>query len=76
MSGMYEIRYLKTAEKDLEEIFDDILSDRPTAAVLMLEKFGQSIARLGLNPKLGVVPKEVRLKDLGYRMLIIDDKGG
>jgi toxin ParE1/3/4 len=73
MSGVYEIRYLKTAEKDLEEIFDYILSDRPTAAVSILEKFDQSIARLGLNPKLGVVPKEDRLKDLGYRMLIIDN---
>jgi hypothetical protein len=46
------------------------------AAVSILEIFDQSIARLGLTPKLGVVPKEGRLKDLGYRMLIIDDKGG
>ncbi|MBU2645516.1 type II toxin-antitoxin system RelE/ParE family toxin [bacterium] len=72
MSDSYEIRYLKTAEDDLDEIFDYILSDRPTAAVTLLEKFDESISKLTLNPELGVVPKDDRLKNLGYRMLIID----
>ncbi|MBU2515116.1 type II toxin-antitoxin system RelE/ParE family toxin [bacterium] len=71
MSGFYEIRYLRTAEGDLEEIFDYILKDSPTAAVSMLETFDKSISRLAQNPELGVVPKDDRLKKLGYRMLII-----
>lgn len=72
MSDSYEIRYLKTAEEDLNEIFDYILNDSPTAAVSILEKFDDSISKLAQNPKLGVVPKDARLKSLGYRMLIID----
>ncbi|MBU2643682.1 type II toxin-antitoxin system RelE/ParE family toxin [bacterium] len=72
MSDSYEIRYLKTAEEDLDEIFDYILNDRPTAVVSVLEKFDESISRLVQNPEIGVVPKDERLKSLGYRMLIID----
>ncbi len=71
MSGLYEIRYLKTAEGDLEDIFDYILKDNPTTAISILDKFDKSISRLAQNPKLGIVPKDDRLKKLGYRMLII-----
>lgn len=71
MSGQFEIRYLSTAEKDLNDIFDYILRDNPSAAVSLLEKFDHSISQLALNPEIGVVPKDDRLKKLGYRILII-----
>ncbi len=71
MSAAFEIRYLKTAEKDLEGIFEYIMKDSPKAAVSMLEKFDRSISKLARNPKLGVIPKDDRLKKLGYRMLIV-----
>ncbi len=71
MSALFEIRYLKTAENDLESIFDYIMKDSPRAAASILEKFDKSISGLAQNPKLGVIPKDVRLKRLGYRMLII-----
>lgn len=71
MSDSYTIRYLKTAENDLDEIFDYVLSDSPTAAVSILDQFDASISKLAQNPELGVVPKDDRLKNLGYRMLII-----
>ena len=72
MSGKYTIRYLSTAQKDLDEIFDYILRDNPSAALSLLEKFDHSISQLALNPELGVIPKDDRLKNLGYRMLIIE----
>ncbi len=72
MSGQYRIRYLSTAQKDLDEIFDYVLRDKPSAAALLLEKFDHSISQLSLNPELGVVPKDDRLKNLGYRMLIVE----
>ena len=72
MSGQYGIRYLSTAQKDLDEIFDYILKDKPSAAVSLLEKFDHSISQLSLNPELGVIPKDDRLKNLGYRMLIVE----
>ena len=72
MSGKYTIRYLSTAQKDLDEIFDYILRDNPSAALSLLEKFDHSISQLAFNPELGVIPKDDRLKNLGYSMLIIE----
>jgi toxin ParE1/3/4 len=72
MSGPFKIRYLSTAEKDLDDIFDYILRDKPSAALGLFEKIDHSISQLALNPEIGVVPKDDRLKKLGYRMLIID----
>jgi len=66
MSGPYEIRYLLTAEADLEEIFDHIVRDNPSAAASMLEKFDDVISRLADNPHLGVAPGDDRLRKLGY----------
>ena len=72
MSGQYRIRYLSTAQKDLDDIFDYVLKDKPSAAASLLEKFDHSISQLSLNPELGVIPKDDRLKNLGYRMLIVE----
>ena len=71
MKKPYTIRYLKTAEKDLFDIFDYIQKDKPSAVLSQLEKFDQSIARLAISPFMGVIPKDERLKKLGYQMLII-----
>ena len=72
MSKPCEIRYLNTAENDLLDIFEYIKKDNATAAISQLEKFDKSISRLATNQFLGVIPKDERLKKLGYRMLIID----
>ncbi len=71
MNDVFEVRYLSTAIADLEDIFDYILQDNPSAAASMLEKFDAAISRLAGNPYLGVVPRDERLRRLGYRMLII-----
>ncbi len=72
MSRLYNIRYLPTAEQDLDDIFDYILQDNPSAARGLLDRFDHSISQLTSNPEIGVIPKDDRLKKLGYRMLIID----
>jgi len=71
MNDLPEIRYLSTAERDLTEILEYIMKDNPSAAEALLDEFDHSISRLSSNPDLGVVPKDVRLKNLGYRILII-----
>jgi len=71
MTGSLEIRYLATAERDLDDIFEYIMKDRPVVASSLLEEIDRSISRLSRNPELGVVPKDDRLKKLGYRVLII-----
>lgn len=65
------IKYLSTAEKDLVEIFEYILKDNPTAAASLLEEIDRSISKLSQNPELGVIPNDNRLKNIGYRVLII-----
>ena len=65
------IRYLTAAVRDLEDIFDYISKDRPAAAVSLLDKLDHTISQLADFPEMGVVPKDDRLKRLGYRLLII-----
>ena len=71
MTDSLKIHYLATAEKDLVEIFQYILKDNPTAAESLLEEIDGSIFHLSRNPDLGVLPKDHRLRKLGYRILII-----
>ncbi len=72
MSKPYSIRYLKTTENDLIDIFEYIHKDNPSVASSQLEKFDTSISHLASNPLMGVIPKDERLNKLGYRVLIID----
>jgi toxin ParE1/3/4 len=71
MTVSLEIRYLATAEKDLDIIFDYVAKDNPSAAASLLEEFDLAISSLSFNPELGVIPKDDRLKNRGYRILII-----
>jgi addiction module RelE/StbE family toxin len=71
MTDPLEVRYLSTAERDLVDIFEYIAKDNPPAASSLLNEFDRSISNLSENPRLGVVPKDERLKKLGYRILII-----
>ena len=71
MTGSLEIRYLATAESDLDDIFEYIMKDSPVVASSLLEEIDRSISHLSRNPELGVVPKDDRLKKLGYCALII-----
>ncbi|MEI6258997.1 MAG: type II toxin-antitoxin system RelE/ParE family toxin [Deltaproteobacteria bacterium] len=71
MTDSLEIRYLATAERDMDDIFEYIMKDNPGVAASLLEEIDRSISHLSYNPELGVVPKDDRLKKLGYRVLII-----
>jgi addiction module RelE/StbE family toxin len=71
LSEGFKIQYLSTAENDLDDIFDYIMKDNPSAAVSLLEKFDRSISQSAVNLEIGAVPKDDRLKKLGYRMLIV-----
>lgn len=72
MTHSYEIRYLSSAEKDLTDILDYIQTDNPSAAKTQLNKFNSAISQLATHPFLGTVPKDERLKRLGYRILVIE----
>ena len=59
MSKLYQIRYLRTAEADLIDIFEYIQKDNPSAALKQLERFDQSIPQLSKNPHLLKSPKMI-----------------
>ena len=67
----YEIRYLRTAKKDLGDIVGYIRQDSPSAASEFVKAIDRAISNLELNPYLGVVPKDGRLEKMGYRMLVV-----
>ena len=73
MSQKYKIRYLPAAVRDLATILEYIKKDNPDAALRLINEIDETILKLEDFPYMGVVPKDIRLKSLNYRMLIIEN---
>jgi addiction module RelE/StbE family toxin len=73
MEKKYKIEYLPSSAKDLTEIVDYIKIDSPQSALNFLDKIDESISRLEQFPFIGVIPNDIRLQSLGYRILLIDN---
>lgn len=71
--GRYRIEYLPLAYEDLEDIFNYIVADNPVTAADPLDKIDSSVLHLEEFPDIGVNPKNRRLLNKGYKILIIDD---
>lgn len=67
------IGYLPIAVQDLDDIFDYICQDDPVAASDLLDRLDTTIGELASYPRLGTVPADLRLQQLGYRVLIVDN---
>ena len=67
------IRLLRRAQNDLIEIRNYVRRDRPIAADRLVEKVLERIESLERLPDRGVVPRDDRLRRLGYRVLIVSD---
>jgi len=72
MAVKYNLRYLPVAVDDLISIFDWIASDSPANASAFIEKLDQRIGNLQQHPFLGRVPRDDKLKNLNYRILVIE----
>ena len=72
MANKSLIRYLPVAVDDLISIFDWIGSDSPDRGAEFIEKIDQRIGSLKVNPFLGRVPRDEKLKSSGYRVLVIE----
>ncbi|MEI6209590.1 MAG: type II toxin-antitoxin system RelE/ParE family toxin [Desulfuromonadales bacterium] len=70
-SKRWRIQYLSVANRDLIEIVDYIKADNPVAASELLDKIDASISRLENMPHSGKIPDDVRLKAMGYRILVV-----
>ncbi len=72
MGSKYTLRYLPVALDDLISIFDWIAGDSPSNASTFIEKLDRHILNLKNHPFLGKIPKDDKLKNFGYRVLIIE----
>jgi addiction module RelE/StbE family toxin len=68
---IYEVRFLQEALDDLEEIVLYIAQDNRTAALRMHDKIMQKAHDLSFFPKRGRYIPEVKMREAGYRTLII-----
>ena len=71
MVNKYILRYLPAAVDDLISIFDWIAGDGPANAVAFIEKLDQRIGSLKIHPFLGRIPRDDKLKNSGYRVLVL-----
>ena len=72
MPAKYKLRYLPVAQDDLISIFDYIAKDSPERAMAFVEKLDKRIGILEQQPNLGRIPRHSKLKQFGYRVLIIE----
>jgi plasmid stabilization system protein ParE len=72
MPVKYRIRYLPIAQEDLISIFDYIAKDSPERALAFVEKLDKRIGSLVQQPFLGRIPRHQKLREYGYRVLVIE----
>ena len=72
MANKYILRYLPVAVDDLISIFDWIAHDSPARAAAFVDKIDQRIGSQKKHPFLGRVPRDEKLKNTGYRVLIVE----
>ena len=73
MARKCTVRYLPAAEQDLLSIHDWIASDNPERAITFVEELDRTVTKLAFYPYQGVVPRHPKLREAGYRVLIVGD---
>lgn len=69
----YQIRLLRVAEEDFNEIISFIADDNPNVASSIANKIEKNIELLSENPKLGRIPRDEDIRNLGYRYIIVQN---
>ena len=73
MTKKYKVLFYPIAYNDLDEIFDYILEDNHSTAIETIDQIQAAIEKLITFPKIGSIPKDLRLQQMDYRMLVVDD---
>ncbi len=68
----HDVRVLRRAVRDLEEIRRYVERDRPLVAQSLVESLLTAIGSLARHPSRGARPRDPRLRGLGYRYLIVE----
>ena len=69
----YQIRLLNVAEEDFTEIVSYIAADNQSAANTLANKIEKKLELLSDNSKLGRIPRDEEIRNLGYRYIIIQN---
>ncbi len=72
MANKYTLCYLPVAVDDLVSIFDWIANDSPANAAAFVKKLDQRIGNLETHPLPGHIPRDEKLRNSGYRILVIE----
>ena len=72
-TNKFQIRLLKIAEEDFTEIVSFIADENPTAAEAIADKIEKNLELLSDNPKLGRIPRDEEIRNLGYRYIIVQN---
>jgi toxin ParE1/3/4 len=72
MPNRITLRYLPAAKGDLTGILEWITQDSPHRTISFIDKLDERISQLENHPKLGRIPRHPKLKEYGYRVLIIE----
>lgn len=72
MPNKLALRYLPVAEDDLISILDWIAKDSPSRATKFINKLEERIGMLELFPLLGRIPRNLKLREYGYRVLVVE----
>jgi toxin ParE1/3/4 len=72
MPGKVTLRYLPVAQDDLLSILEFIANDNPRRAISFVNRLDERIAQLEHHPLLGRTPRHPKLREYGYRVLVIE----
>lgn len=72
MKNDYTIIYLPSAQEDLQDIVRYLKRDSSDQLEPFLQNLDHSISQLKKFPNKGIIPKDLRLQRLGYRILIVE----
>jgi toxin ParE1/3/4 len=68
----YLLRYLPAAQEDILAILDYISQDSSRRASAFVDKLDSQIGRLEKHPLLGRVPRHPKIREFGYRVMIVE----
>jgi toxin ParE1/3/4 len=68
----HSVRVLRSAQRDLQEIYDHILREAPMRAGPFIDKLIAAIESLSTMPDRGAIPRDPILRARGYRFLVQD----
>jgi len=72
-TSKFSVRLLSVAEEDLSEAITFIAADNPAAAMALADTIEKSMGDLASHPRMGRVPDDPNLIQMGYRYLVVEN---